>query len=330
MIQAKHTLLYSLLSMGLLLAGLGCGDATTAKPETPAEDSKPTVPKVIEEGESIRQINDAKIFTKVIGKGEPILIVHGGPGFNHSYLLPHFQDLAKDHQLIFYDQQGCGRSGFNSDTAKISIAGMVEDIEALRLDLGIDQLNLLGHSWGGLLAMNYAHTHPTRIKRLLLVSPTSGSSQMKKRDEDLARQRDNDEDRKAMMAVRGTEAFVNKEPSAFEQLFTIGFRSQFFDPSLSDSLDMNFQDNFYKSSQVLYRFMGRDLKEYNIHQALTKVKAPCLLLYGKYESTALESRAMLKAAFDNSDYVEIEKAGHFPFIEQPTDFFAAIRQFMAK
>ncbi|MEM9919757.1 MAG: alpha/beta hydrolase [Bacteroidota bacterium] len=322
----RYLPIFVLLIMAMTL--VHCGE--TASKTAPTAQAEPTKPKTIEEGERLLDINGSKVFTKVVGKGEPVLVVHGGPSFHHGYLLPHFEDLAKSYQLIFYDQQGCGRSNFNSDTAKISIAGMVDDIEGLRKELGIEKLNLLGHSWGGLLAMNYAVSFPENLKRLLLISPTSGSSAMRKRDEDLMLQRDSKEDKARMQAVQQTKAFEDRLPSAYEEMYSIGFERQFFDKSLVSKLDLKLPDNFYRNSLILFRFMGPDLQYYNLHGDLDLVKVPVLLLYGDYESTALESRAVLKASFTNSEYVEIKDAGHFPFIEKPAEFLTVVKQFMAK
>ena len=77
----------------------------------------------------LRNINGTELFVKTMGKGEPILIVHGGPGLSHDYYLPHLDTLAQDHQLIFYDQRVSGASSMNVDSSNITLDAFIKDIE---------------------------------------------------------------------------------------------------------------------------------------------------------------------------------------------------------
>ena len=112
----------------------------------------------------VQSINGTELFVKTMGKGEPILIVHGGPGLSHDYYLPHLESLAQDHQLIFYDQRVSGASLMNVDSSSINLDAFIEDIEALRKKFGIRVINLMAHSFGGLIAMNYAIKYPEKVK----------------------------------------------------------------------------------------------------------------------------------------------------------------------
>ncbi|MEK7251534.1 MAG: alpha/beta fold hydrolase, partial [Bacteroidota bacterium] len=84
----------------------------------------------IEEG--FTQINGTQLFYKIIGKGTPIVILHGGPGLDHSYLLPQMAELAKTHKLIFFDQRASGKSSVDSDTNSMTMKNLVEDVEGIR------------------------------------------------------------------------------------------------------------------------------------------------------------------------------------------------------
>ncbi len=115
----------------------------------------------IEEG--FTQINGTQLFYKIIGKGTPIVILHGGPGLDHSYLLPQMAELAKTHKLIFFDQRASGKSSVDSDTNSTTMKNLVEDVEGIRKAFKLGKMNLMGHSWGGLLAMFYAIRFPNNI-----------------------------------------------------------------------------------------------------------------------------------------------------------------------
>src|SRR5712671_1297834 len=91
----------------------------------------------------------ALIYYKIIGRGTPLLIAHGGPGASHDYLLPHLLPLMRTHKLIFIDERGSGRSSKVEDTKQYTVANNIDDIEAVRAALGLGKISLLGHSAGG-------------------------------------------------------------------------------------------------------------------------------------------------------------------------------------
>jgi proline iminopeptidase len=111
-----------------------------------------------------------KLFSQSFGTGTPIIVVHGGPGLDHAYFLPQMLELAKDHQLIFYDQRGSGKSLETELSPELmNVNQFIQDLEDLRKDLGLNSFVLLGHSWGGELAMHYAVTYPESISALILM-----------------------------------------------------------------------------------------------------------------------------------------------------------------
>src|SRR4029079_13948888 len=104
------------------------------------------------------------------GPGTPLVVANGGPGFDHNYL--HVSDvwnrLAKERPVVLCDQRGNGRSGALKPNQSCTLADQISDWEPLRAHLGYERFDLLGHSWGGYLAMAYAARHPDRIERLVL------------------------------------------------------------------------------------------------------------------------------------------------------------------
>lgn len=86
-----------------------------------------------------KTINNTQLYCKVIGEGEPILIVHGGPGLNHEYFLPFLEHLSKKYKLIFYDQRSSGRSPIPADSNEITFTKFVDDIEGIRKEFGIEK-----------------------------------------------------------------------------------------------------------------------------------------------------------------------------------------------
>src|SRR5437588_169957 len=110
------------------------------------------------------ELNGVRIYTRRVGDGPPVVVLHGGPGAHHDYLLPQYDRLALGRTLLFYDQRGGGRSPVPRDTP-VGWREHVADLEALRDLWGLERVTLLGYSWGGLLAVLYALEHPARIQQ---------------------------------------------------------------------------------------------------------------------------------------------------------------------
>src|SRR4051812_3661863 len=102
---------------------------------------------------------------------DTVVVVHGFPGFDHAYLAADLAPLARGRRLIFYDLRGGGRSSPVSDDSALGLASHVRDLEALRQALGLERMELLGHSGGAAIAAGYAAEHPDRVERLVLIAP---------------------------------------------------------------------------------------------------------------------------------------------------------------
>ena len=122
--------------------------------------------------------NGVLIYYEEFGKGDPLLIVHGGPGASHDYFLPYLIPLAKHNLLIFIDERGSGKSERLEDSTLYTVENMVEDVEAVRKALGLGKINLLGHSYGGVLAQAYALKYQESLSHLILCSTFPSTSQM--------------------------------------------------------------------------------------------------------------------------------------------------------
>ena len=121
--------------------------------------------------QGLLSLETARIFYEVVGEGEPIIVVHGGPGLDHEYLQPGLDALAIRSTLIYYDQRGTGRSAAALDSTAINLDAFIEDIDALRQALGYERVSVLAHSWGALLGIEYAARHPEAIRGLILMNP---------------------------------------------------------------------------------------------------------------------------------------------------------------
>ena len=114
-------------------------------------------------------VGRASLYVRVVGQGPPVLVLHGGPDFDHSYLLPELDRLGDAFRVVYYDQRGRGRSAEHVRPEDVSLGSDVEDVDAVRRHLGLEAPILLGHSWGTVLALEYALRHPRQVSRLILM-----------------------------------------------------------------------------------------------------------------------------------------------------------------
>jgi proline iminopeptidase len=122
-------------------------------------------------------VRGAELFYREIGQGQPVVILHGGPDFDHTYLLPDMDRLSDLFRLIYYDQRGRGRSARNVQPEDVTMRSEVEDLEEVRKYFRLESIAILGHSWGGTLAMEYAIRHPGRVSHLILLNTAPASAE---------------------------------------------------------------------------------------------------------------------------------------------------------
>jgi proline-specific peptidase len=129
-------------------------------------------PTLLPPGENRLAVHGGNIWYRVsgTGKGTVTVLLHGGPGSSSFYLKP-FEDLGNDRQIVRYDQLGGGKSDKITDTTMFTIDHFVAELESLRIALGVDRWNLLSHSWGTILAVEYYRVHPEHVVSLTLCSP---------------------------------------------------------------------------------------------------------------------------------------------------------------
>lgn len=113
----------------------------------------------------------ARLYAREIGRGRPILVLHGGPDFDISYLLPDMDRLADSYRLVYYDQRGRGKSAEGMAPEDVGLESELDDLETVRRHFGLEKTAVLGHSWGALLALEYAVRHPEHVSELVVLNP---------------------------------------------------------------------------------------------------------------------------------------------------------------
>ena len=274
-------------------------------------------------------VNGTRLFVRTMGKGPAILFVHGGPGLDHSYFLPQMARLARSHRLIFYDQRACGRSSVDVDSSTITLNAFVEDIEALRKAANLGKLNLLGHSWGGLLAMLYARQYPQNLASLLLVNTTPASTKARNASFAVMQNRTTPEDSIALAGIVSTTAFRERNPAIMATFFRLLFKGAFCDRRYADSLTFAFSDNLPKTSALMkYLALDPSATTYDITQDLKRITCPTLIVGGACDLVSADALEEIHSHVKGSRVVILRNAGHFPYIESADSFFPAVEQFL--
>src|SRR6476660_4728111 len=152
--------------IGFSITGVSCTQASQQAPATTSATSS----SVFENADGFVDANGVLIYYEAFGHGQPLLILHGGPGASHDYFLPYLLPLARTNRVVFIDERGSGKSEKLEDAKGYTVENMVEDVEAVRQHLNLGKMNLLGHSYGGVLAEAYALKYQANLAHLILGS----------------------------------------------------------------------------------------------------------------------------------------------------------------
>ena len=277
------------------------------------------------------EVENARLFVRIVGSGKPIVIVHGGPGMSHDYLAPQLIELLQyDYQLIFFDQRASGKSSGVDDTSRLNMTQLTDDLERIRQHFKIDRLNLLGHSFGGLLAMYYAFSYPDRIEKLLLIdtSPASWELNFPHFRKTIA-ERQTEVDRNEITALERRDDF-GKNPELMDRYFKLYFKTFFKDPSLSQKIALGIDKTWLSKITEPTNLISKELGKYDIHEKLPKITATTLVLHGDYSVISMDGAKAIAKKISNSKLVVLKDVGHFPYIEAPDKFSMTIKEFLGK
>ncbi len=285
------------------------------------------------EPEGFVTVNGVPHFYRMIGHGEPFVVLHGGPGMWHDELFPFFDDLATDHQVVFYDQRGNGKSLMGEITAEnFTVDWLVSDLDELRTAWGFDRINIIGHSWGGLLAMYYAAKHPSRVQRLVLIDAAPVNTELLVQSYDVLTKRFTERDRNRLEEIYSSDAFAAGDPALFNEAMQISEGATFHvDEARDEYFRLVAFDEVTARNMVHISGPAQTIKR-NItaQHELGTIDCPTLVMHGDHDFIVRDAPNLACDLIADARLVVIPDSGHYPFIEQPAAFTAALRTFVTE
>lgn len=276
--------------------------------------------------QGLLSLDDARLFYEVVGSGDPIIVVHGGPGLDHSYLQPGLNVLAQRNTLVYYDQRGTGRSSAALEPGVINLDRFVEDIEALRETLGYERIDVLGHSFGALIALEYAMRHPESLGTLILMNPVEPGSRFSEAQAARQLAARTEEDSTELATLTGGEGFAARDPATVSEVYRVLFRQTLRDRARIDELDLNLAEATAKNGQSVGRLLGESMGDIDWWDRMSGISARTLVLHGRYDLAPVAMSQALAQSMPLGRLVVLE-SGHFPYLEDPDGLLSAISAF---
>ncbi len=258
----------------------------------------------------------------VLTEKPTLVLLHGGPGCDHSYFKPYLSALADQVQLIYVDHRGNGRSG-RVDPATYTIEQMADDLEALRHHLGLGQIALLGHSFGGMVAQVYALRHPASLTHLIL-SNTTPSAKFWDDAQDMAQRMATPEQLEVL--PRLFEGTLTSQEE-FDDWWATCMSLYFHRPDAQTIKEVT--GRMRGDVVVANHMMAHEIPHYDVRDALASVQVPTLVIAGRHDwvTPVSQSDAILQA-LPGARLVIQEDSGHMGFIEENEGYLQAVRAFL--
>ena len=255
-----------------------------------------------------------------------LLVLHGGPGADHCYLLPQMLHLGERYDLVFYDQRGGGRSK-TSTQARITWRTHIEDLAAVADEFSLDPLSIVGYSWGAMLALLYAieqrkNPHLLAPDRLALINPAPLTLEYRRQFEEEFTRRQQSPEIQKLREELAASGLKERDPAAYRQrVFELGVAGYFSDPRKASDLTP------FRVVARVQQSVWESLGDFDLIRDLEGVKIPSIIVHGRDDPIPLASSVEAARAL-GTDLVVLDECGHVPYVEQPEGLFAALDPFL--
>ncbi|MGA2769658.1 MAG: proline iminopeptidase-family hydrolase [Bryobacteraceae bacterium] len=281
------------------------------------------------------------IYYELMGRGTPLVILHGGPGASHDYFLPYLLPLARQHRLVFIDERGSGKSEKLEDPSGYTVENMAEDVEAVRQGLRLGKIGLLGHSCGGVLAQAYALKYQRNLTHLVLCSTFHSTSKMNEvfrrmmaeMNPELRNRIESLE--KAGLYGRGKVYERNRYSNGYmvaawgEAYFPYLYQRRpdpNYDPAANGIMSWDLYREMWGSSGEF--IIDGNLKSVEYGDRLNSITVPTLITAGDHDECAPSISREMHEKISGSKLVILPQSGHMTFVDQPGLFLKAVGEFL--
>lgn len=285
------------------------------------------------------EINGAKLWTVSFGNGEPLFFIAGGPGNAHYYLRS-FDSLSTNNNLVYFDAFGRGKSDTAKEVKEYSLQRDIEDLEGLRKAMGFSSINILGHSYGGLVAQGYAIKYPEHVSHLILANTFHSYLMWQENDDNSNHEIKTNypEVWEDLMKVREQGA-VSSDPIHQEIYSRVpyGFLYAYNPENFRRSVKKPYPNS--NNTKLYYQMVGKDgdfivgndIGNFDFRKQLKNLKMPILIYGGRFDRVAVPYMMVkFKEYCPQAEFVMLEKSGHNPQVEEPQALFKLIREFLSK
>lgn len=274
------------------------------------------------------------LYYEIHGEGEPVITLHGGPGFSHEGLKP-LQALSDDFKVVFFDQRGTGDSD-KADTRSYTIDANVEDIEQIRRYLNIGHCAIFGHSWGGMLAQAYTLKYPHNVSKLILADTFSSINDL---NDSLARMRANLPPELQAVCDKYERQGLYKNGDRYPEEYQAAVDVAYMPVTISVPPPPFLKDMFSKIAFDVYRVMWGEesefeitgtLAEFDVEQRLGEIQIPTLIIVGANDMPTVAMAEKTARLIPNARLEIFEHSRHYPFYEESEKFMQVMRQFLGQ
>jgi proline iminopeptidase len=275
---------------------------------------------------TIMSIRGVSLFVKVAGHGYPLVLMHGGPGMDHTVMLP-FRPLADGFTLVFYDHRCNGRSE-GAAVSSMTWENLTADAEALRQTLGFEKWAVLGHSFGGMVALEYALRYPQSLSHLLLLDTCGDTWWVQQNAPEILAKRGY-----SPATVKTAQRFFNGQIAPNEMMPAMmklgrAYYHRLSPLQLAHEIAMGMR--IKSRPEALIFGYSQLLKGWTVMDRLGEIKVPTLVMAGRDDfQFPPEHQAALAAGIANVRLEIIERAGHNAPTERSAEVIQAVRDFMA-
>ncbi len=274
---------------------------------------------------TIISVRGVSLFVKVMGQGHPLLLMHGGPGVDH-LTMSSFRPLADQFTLIFYDHRCNGRSE-GADVSTMTWENLTADAEALRQSLGFERWAVLGHSFGGMVGLEYALRYPQSLSHLLLLDTCGDISWVQEKAPEVLAERGFNAE-----TVKTAQRFFNGQIEPDEMVPSMMKFAKAYYHRLNPLLlahEMILGLRMKSRPEALIFGYGQLLKGWTVMDRLGEINVPTLVMAGRHDfQFPPEHQKELAAGIPDARLEIIERAGHNAPSERPSEVNRVVREFL--